>query len=491
LVAADAPQFGQAWSRNVVSAERNLPATFDPENGTNVRWSVDLGTDAHATPVIANGRVYMGTNNNRPRDPRHQGDRGVLMCFDEQDGRLLWQLVIPKLDPSDPYKDWPNMGICSPPTVEGDRVYAVSNRGEVLCLDPLGMANGNDGPFQEEGSLMVPPGEPALEPGPLDADVIWKFDLVKEAGTYPHDSAHANILIHGPHLYLNSCTGVDNTHRVIRTPDAPSLVVLDKATGRMIGRDDEKIAPRVFHCTWSSVSLCEVAGVPRVFLAGGDGIVYGFDLLATNAPPSGVTMMKAVWKYDPDPGAAKTEVHRFTSNKLESPSNIYGMPVVLDGRLYVAGGGDLWWGKNNAWLHSVNLGGRGDVTSTGRLWAFSMERHVMSTPAVADGLVYTTDTARHLYCVDAESGREIWRHDLKGDVWASPLVADGKVYLGSRKGDFWTFAHGREKKVLGSVELGKPISATAVAANGSLYVATLQKLWALKSPREGGTTNRL
>ena len=55
-----------------------------------------LGTETHGTPVVAGGRVYIGTNNGEPRDPKHQGDRGVLMCFEEKTGRFLWQLVVPK-----------------------------------------------------------------------------------------------------------------------------------------------------------------------------------------------------------------------------------------------------------------------------------------------------------------------------------------------------------------------------------------------------------
>ena len=73
---------------------------------------------------------------------------------------------------------------------------------------------------------------------PTDADIIWVFDLVADAGIWPHDGAHSSILIYGDFLYLNTSTGVDNTHRRIRTPDAPSLVVLDKRTGRFVARDD-------------------------------------------------------------------------------------------------------------------------------------------------------------------------------------------------------------------------------------------------------------
>src|SRR6185369_8612334 len=258
--AADQPQWGQAWTRNMVSDERGLPDSFDPETGRNIKWSAALGTEAHSSPVISGGRVYIGTNNGNPRDPKHQGDRGVLMCFDEKSGELLWQLVVPKRD-EDVYFDWPQSGISSPATVEGDRVFLVSNRGEVLCLDAHGLSNGNEGPFQSEAEHMTPrTAAPQLTPGPLDADVVWLFDLTTGAGIWSHDAAHSSILIDGDYLYLNSGTGVDNTHKRIRTPDAPSLVVLNKKTGKLIARDYERIAPNIFHSTWCAPSLGEVNG---------------------------------------------------------------------------------------------------------------------------------------------------------------------------------------------------------------------------------------
>jgi outer membrane protein assembly factor BamB len=118
---ADQPQWGQAWTRNMVSHERGLPDSFDPRSGRNLKWTARIGTETHSTPIVANGRIYLGTNNGEPRDPKHQGDRGVLMCFNEADGKLLWQLVVPKRE-EDPYHDWPKCGISSPATVEGDRV---------------------------------------------------------------------------------------------------------------------------------------------------------------------------------------------------------------------------------------------------------------------------------------------------------------------------------------------------------------------------------
>jgi outer membrane protein assembly factor BamB len=504
LLAADQPQWGQAWSRNMVSSERGLPDQFDPASGRNVAWTAQLGTEAHSSPVIAGGRVYIGTNNGEPRDPRHQGDRGVLMCLDERDGRLLWQLVVPKRE-DDPYLDWPNSGISSPATVEGDRVYLVDNRGEVLCLDVHGLGNGNDGPYHDEGTHMALRGAPPMQPGALDADVIWLFDLTSGAGIWSHDAAHSSILIRGNHLYLNTGTGVDNTHVRIRTPEAPSLVVLDKRTGQLLARDNEQIAPRIFHSTWSAPSLGSIDGQERIFFCGGNGVVYAFEPLVGDLSANGPTgdqlaleavlplplSLRRVWQFDFDPAGPKENVHRYHGNRRESPSNIYGMPVFHDNHLFVAGGGDVFWGKNQAWLKCLDPSKPGDPSRAAEVWSYTLERHVMATPAVQDGLVFIADCGQTLHCVDEHTGKLYWKHQLDGEIWASPLVADGKVFLGTRRGEFVIFAASKQEKLLSTVTLGSPISATAAAANNTLFVATMTRLYAVRQNSIPGRSGQL
>ena len=195
------------------------------------------------------------------------------------------------------------------------------------------------------------------------------------------------------------------------------------------------------------------------------------------------TLRKA-WQFDFDPMAPKTNVHRFNSNRRESPSNIYGMPVFHGNRLYVAGGGYIFWGKNEAWLKCIDATGAGDITRTGEVWSYPLEKHVMSTAAVSDGLVFIADCGRKFHCVDAQTGRAHWTHDIKGEAWASPYVADGKVFLGTRSGSYYVFAASREKTVLHTAELGSPISATVTAANGVLYVASMTWLYAVENRRE-------
>ncbi|MEN6334003.1 MAG: PQQ-binding-like beta-propeller repeat protein [Phycisphaerales bacterium] len=463
----------------MVSDETGLVEDFDIETGRNVKWVVTLGSETWATPTVSQGRVFLGTNNDPPRDPRHKGDRSLLLCLDEKDGSLLWQLVVPKLGP-DIYLDWPKAGVVSPATVEGNRVYVVTNRGEAVCLDIDGQRNGNDGPYMDEGRHMVPDANKPLDVTPLDADIIWLFDIPNQAGTWPHDGAHASILIDGDFLYLNTSNGVDNTHAKIRRPDGPSLIVLDKKTGRLVARDNEGIGPRIFHSTWSSPAMGVVDGRKVVFFCGGDGVVYGFEPL-TAAPPEGkVESLKRVWRFDPDPTGPKQNVSQYLRNREVSPSNIKSMPVFCDNRLYVTVGGDIWWGKNQAWLKCIDATKTGDVTNSALVWSCDLNEHCCSTPAVSDGLVYVADCGRMIRCIDARTGQVCWTQETKGDIWASTLIADGKLYVGTNRRDFWIMAAGRERKVLSTIQMDSPVSSTATAANGVLYVTTMRKLYALK-----------
>ncbi len=485
--AGDQPQWGQRLTRNMISAGKGLADRFDPATGKNIKWVAELGTQSFATPIVAGGRVLIGTNNEKPRDPRHTGDRDVLLCLDEADGHLHWQLVLPKIseEEHDQYLDWPKVGFASPPTIERDRAYVLTNRGEVVCLDMKGMVNGNDGPYKDEAKHMALRGFAPIEPGPTDADIIWLCDLVKETGIHLHDQVQGSVLIDGDLLYINTCNGVDNTHRKIRSPDAPSLVVINKHTGKLVACDNEKIGPDIFHCTWSSPSLGEVNGKRVIFFAGGNGVCYVFEALAGLAQeeaPGQLAKLKRISRYDPDPSAPKTEVHRYTGNRMESPSVIMGMPVFVDGQIYLAAGGDLWWGKRQSWLKSF-VPKPGEITPSDEAWSYPMSRESCCTPAVYDGMVFVADCGGTLHCVDAKTGKPFWTYKTHGDFWASPMIADGKVYIGNRRGQFIVLAAAKELNVISTIDLHDPISGTVTVANGTLYIATMKHLYAVRDDK--------
>jgi outer membrane protein assembly factor BamB len=369
-------------------------------------------------------------------------------------------------------------------------VYVVTNRDEVVCLDLNGMADGNDGPYVDEGRHSTPKGEPLLEAGPLDADILWLLDLREVAGVRPHDSCHCSILLDGAHLYVNTSNGLTSQHDGVDKPDAPSLVVVDKATGRLVARDNFNIGQGIFHCTWSSPAVGTIDEGRQVYFCGGDAVVYGFEPFDPGNPVRGndVALIDATWRFDCDPTAPKENIHQYIRNRKESPSNIKSMPVFHEGRIYVTHGGDIWWGKHESWLKCIDGSGSGDVTDTNLVWSYPLGKHCCSTPAIHEGLVYVADCDGQVHCVDAATGKAYWVHDAGREIWASTLVADGKVYIGTRRGEFWILATGKEKRVLSTVRLDAPIHSSVVAANGTIYVGTMTRLYALQQGAHSGGT---
>lgn len=479
VLAQESAQWGEKNTRNMISNASGLPATFNTETGENIKWQVSIGSHGYATPVVAGGKIFIGANNADERLPSHTGDQGTLLCLNESDGSFCWQLTVPRIE-GDPHNDWPMVGICSSPTIENNRVYILTNRSEILCLDINGQADGNDGPFRGEGWYMARSGEFAQEVTSKDADIIWSYDMKLQLGMSPHDSPHASILIDGDFLYLNTCNGVDYRHLESCSLKAPSLIALDKNTGQLVAKDDENFGSRIFHSSWSSPSMGEIKGQKQVFFAGPDGIVYAFEALSQNISRDKIHTFKKMWQFDCDPNAPKENIHDYLKNREVSPSNSLGMPVFHKNRIYVTVGGDIWWGKQEAWLKCIDATKMGDITKTGEIWSANLEKHTGATPAISNGLVYVTDCNKNLHCIDAENGKSYWTHKLKMDSWSSALVADNKIYVGSRGSDFWILEEGKKLNVLTSAKLDRPIHSTPVAANGVIYISTMNKLYAIE-----------
>src|SRR5256714_5848881 len=123
----DWPMWGGTPDRNMVSNMKGLPTEWDVKTKKNVKWVADLGSQSYGNPVVAGGMVFVGTNNERLRDPKQPGDRGVLMAFRESDGEFLWQQTHEKLA-AGRANDWPYQGVASSPLVDGTHLYYTSNR---------------------------------------------------------------------------------------------------------------------------------------------------------------------------------------------------------------------------------------------------------------------------------------------------------------------------------------------------------------------------
>src|SRR5262245_8136810 len=65
------PMFGGTPGRNMVNlTDRDIPHNFDPETGEGILWAVPLGDRSCTQPVVAGGKVFVGTNNAQPRNGR-------------------------------------------------------------------------------------------------------------------------------------------------------------------------------------------------------------------------------------------------------------------------------------------------------------------------------------------------------------------------------------------------------------------------------------
>ena len=313
--AADWPQWGGGDCRNMVSQARGLPDFFEPgqkaSNGSgidpattkNVRWAARLGSAAYGNPTVAGGRVFVGTDDlTVGEDPRFRRTRGgIVKCLDESTGATLWQLVVPERTrlPAGILFGHQHLGICSSPAVEGDRVYLVTCAAEVVCLDVNGQADGNNGPFLDEGQYMAGSDQKALPLKSSDGDILWRFDLIENIGVRPHDAASCSILIHGDLLYLSTSNGVDRPHEKVVAPDAPAIIALDKRTGKLAAVDGERLSSRLYHCQWSSPSLCREGRKTLVLFGGGDGVCYAFE--AISRLPEKPVELTTVWSYDCNP----------------------------------------------------------------------------------------------------------------------------------------------------------------------------------------------
>jgi len=444
----DWPMWGGAPDRNMVSAMTGLPTVWDVKTRKNVRWIAQLGSQSYGNPVVANGMVFVGTNNELKRDPQQAGDRGVLMAFRESDGEFLWQHTHEKLA-AGRANDWPYQGVTSSPAVDGTRLYYTSNRGVVWCLDVNGFLDGhNDGPVTNEERT-----------GPHDADVIWSFDMIEEVGSYPHNMSNSSPVVWGDLVFVSTSNGQDESHVHIPSPGAPSILALDKHTGRLVWSDDS-VGDRILHGQWSTPAVGTIGGVDQVVSAQGDGWVRGY------RAASG----EKLWEFDTNP---KDAVWPKTRNEL------IATPVIYHDRVYIGNGQDPEHGEGIGHFYCIDATQRGDITTRGKIWQFDNIRRTISTASIVDDLVYVPDFSGFLHCLDARTGVEYWRHDLLAAVWGSTLVADGRIYLGSEDGDVVMLRTGKTKQVIGQINMGSAVYATPVPAHRTLFVNNRHQLFAL------------
>ena len=544
------PQWGGDAAHNNTPVGENIPTEWeigefdyktgewDPTDAKNIKWVARLGSQSYGNAVVSDGKIYVGTNNSGGWLDRYPSkvDLGCLLCFELETGKFLWQHSSEKL-PSGRVHDWPLQGICCAPLVEGNRLWFVTSRGEVRCLDTEGFYDGeNDGPHSDE-----------LFAVKEEADVVWSYDMMKELGISQHNMCSCSVIAAGDILFVNTSNGVDVEHNYIPAPNAPSFFAMDKNTGKVLWTDGSP-AKNILHGQWSSPTYGVLNGQPQVIFAGGDGWVYSFDPQGEPAgelasaggphPTQSPLRSKLLWKFDANP---KTSVWELGGRGTRN--NIIATPVIYDGKVYVAVGQDPEHGEGVGHLWCIDPAKRGDVSpelafnaeapnqviphkrvqaviaeegdlvrpnpNSAVVWHYSefdqnndgeidfeetMHRSC-GTVAIRDDILYIADFSGLFHCLDAQTGKVHWTHDLLAAAWGSPLIVEDKVYLGDEDGEMAIFRHSADPEVAmqvvdderepyyGTRDMGSSVYSTPIIADNVLYISNRAHLFAIEAEK--------
>ena len=502
---ADWPTLGRDRSRNSVSPERKPPLNWHVKGGwaatgtdsaekkdddLNVRWTAQLpGGRTFGAPVVSDGLIWIGTSLGHYANGQKPG--GSLCCFREIDGALIYERRSEALLLRVHDTGWTGLG--ASPLLEDDSLWYVTNRWEVVCLD-VGPLRRNEGPPRDR----------------------WVVDLAKEFGVFPRSPLmgpprHCSIAPSlGDRIFITTGNGVDEGYSVVPAPLAPALVCLDKNTGKTLWTD--RSPGRNVHFTETASPLvAEIAGRAQAIVPQGDGWLRSFD------PTSG----KILWKFDLN----RKEVVLATSGR-GNRNHSWSSPVLYEGRIYVTTGQNVEHGEGPGRLVCLDPTKNGDISSelavdrqgktlperrvqavipkdgergvpnpnSGLIWEFGAVAKIfdqqfhrsISSVAIQNGLLTATDFSGLVHCLDARTGKWHWSHDLFAACWTTPLVVAGHVFVCDEDGDVAILRLSPEPAVAPLVEInmGTGIYASPIYSNGTLYVATQEKLFAIGRGRE-------
>ena len=493
--AGDWPMFGRDATRNAVSPETDPPTQWDVESGKNIRWTAALGSNTTGTPVVADGLVWVGTNNDRRERTEQAADASVLACFRESDGELLYRYVSPRLKAGWTV-DCPQSSMGSSPLVEEDRLWFVTNRFEVVCLDIKPLRNNAEEPRR-----------------------VWTLDMIEELGITPVGpymgwTHRCSVAGYRDWIYVITGHGSDEWTGTPASPHAASLICVDKRTGKVVW-EDKTPGENILYGQCASPLVIEINGRPQCIAPQGDGWVRSFDALTG----------KLIWEFYLN---LKTTHWRLGGGG--DRNNILATPVLYEDRIYIANGRNTEQGEGPGRLVCIDPTGTGDISSelavdadgnslprrrlqavidkqgertlpnpnSGLIWEFTVRGdngtdqmyRAIASVAVDAGLVVAPDSSGFIHCLDALNGTKYWTFDAFAYVYATPLICDNKIFIADYDGNVTMLELSRELKELGEHYLDSGIYSSPIFANGTLYIASMKSLHAISANQDKGVATK-
>jgi outer membrane protein assembly factor BamB len=285
LTAGDWPHWRGPYL-NGASDEKNLPARWSKTE--NIAWTASLPGEGSATPVIANGKVFVSSTD------RESSDLHAL-CFDARTGKELWRK---KLGASD--RKVPRNNLATPsPVTDGKHVYFMYGSGDLASLD-------------DEGNI------------------LWSRNLETEYGNISMKWGYSSSpLLHEARLYIL----MQRRHTTYRAPESTTLdafiLAVDAKTGKNIWKRPRKTdAQNETLDAYSSPILFQHSGRDEI-------IVIGSDYVTSNDPATG----KELWRYEY--ARQKSTRGRIITSPVTVEGLIMGVPPRgADGLLAIKTGSD-------------------------------------------------------------------------------------------------------------------------------------------------------
>ncbi|MCW4034793.1 MAG: PQQ-binding-like beta-propeller repeat protein [Candidatus Bathyarchaeota archaeon] len=263
-------------------------------------------------------------------------------------------------------------------------------------------------------------------------------------------SNHYSSEIVGDIYALNASTGDKIWSYPTNTAVKSSPAVVDGVV--YIGSDDYNVyALNAYTGTklWNYTTGGEVRTALNVvngyvYVASNDGNVYAFN------------------------SSTGTKIWNYTTGTKE-PRVWVSSPTVANGAVYVGSTSNGIFALNASTGAKIWHYPTGDPVSGGE---------IPSTPAVVDGYVYIGALA-NVYALNASTGTKIWNFTTNGYEISSPAVANGVVYFGSIDHNVYALDAYNGTKIGNYTTTDKVFSSPAVVGN-VVYVGADHKLYAIK-----------
>jgi outer membrane protein assembly factor BamB len=386
--ASDWPQWRGPFRTGYVPANEVVPETLPAQ--PRIVWHRPIG-EGFAAPVIADGKVFY-LDNQDAQETAHAADAGT--------GQDLWSTKI-----FSSHKDGFGIGPRCTPTVDGNRVFVQSVKGEFQCLNAL------------------------------DGKVIWRTNFVTDFGAIyiGEKGKAAGASRHG----ANGAPIIDGERIIVQvgSANAASIVAFNKADGKVVWKSQND------QTAYAAPFIGTIGGVRQVLSFTAEGLI-GLD------PAEGrllwrMPLKTALGRHVTTPvvwndlaivasfqlGLTATRVAReagaFTASEAwvnKAAAMNFSSPVVVGDYLYGLGG------SKDVVCIAAKTGET--VWDQAGLVQSSADKAESAFLVMGKNILMLSDSGELiLFAAEPAAYRQISRVQICGNTWCNPAYADGRLYL--------------------------------------------------------------